>query len=329
MNIRQAIQILEIEKFGGIDDLKASFRAKAHLYHPDKNKDHDTSETFRKVLEAYEYALKNIAGVYAYFGVEEQPEDEATVKIVIENLDDIFEDIFGFSKKGRILGYQEPQVIYLTLNEFALGVKKRQKIVAYQTCTQCHGTGAQRGTLAKVCTYCFGHGTIKWNEAKTKKKLCPVCKGRGRKITRVCSHCDGFGRQRQYHQQEINIPVGLRPFEVYTLDSYDLETQSRTEVFMEPRFLRDPIFQIDNYDLLCEYHLDFKENTSDAFYNLLTPFGKVPMVISAHAKKGDVLKLNNCGLYKDARKKERGDLLVRLVEKKEPFLKRILGGLFE
>ena len=146
MNLKTAISLLGIKSFKTIDDLKTHFRHKAHALHPDKNSDRDTSAEFRELVDAYKFLLEHSPEVFKYFGVSEKPIEEASVKIAIDSIDDIFEDLFGFSKSGRVLGYQEPQPLYLTLEEFAFGANKKQRLIAYTPCPECRGTGATQAT---------------------------------------------------------------------------------------------------------------------------------------------------------------------------------------
>lgn len=130
MNLKLAIQLLGITEFTGIEDLKKCFHEQAHRTHPDKNKNSQSDQEFRDLVQAYRYALENLGELYAHFGMTETEQDEFTAKTTIENLDDIFEDIFGFSKSGRVLGSQQSQVIYVKLEEFLSGAKLRKKMNA-------------------------------------------------------------------------------------------------------------------------------------------------------------------------------------------------------
>ncbi|EKD51024.1 MAG: Chaperone DnaJ [uncultured bacterium] len=327
MNIKKAIKILEIEQANGLDDLRRQFRALAHKYHPDKNPHQNTDQEFRRIVEAYEYCLNHVRDFYAFFKAIPEPNlDEVTAKVVIENFDDIFEDIFGFSKAGRVLGYLEPQIVYLTVKEFMTGVKKRAKMVSYKKCSDCRGLGALSGHLARVCTYCFGHGVIDRQQKKNAKPSpCPRCRGRGRVVTEKCPRCDGFGRLKSHHLQEVYLPVGLRPNEQYTIPSRDLALQTTAEICIEPRAYRDAIFQIDNYDLVCEYHLDFERHVHPITLSLKTPIEDVPLVIDKHVKDGETLRVCHAGLYKDATKRNRGDLLVTIKKKKKGLWEHLFG----
>lgn len=329
MNLKKAIETLKLKKVRGIEDLKDQFHKLAHQFHPDKNPDQLAHQTFREILEAYSYLLNNLTAVYDHFGLEDEQEDEETVKSVIQNLDDIFDDIFGFSKSGRVLGFQEPQILYLTVEEFVKGVTKKKRMVAYVTCLVCQGVGAPAGQSAKVCSHCFGHGTLPKSPTDKKPKICPKCRGRGRMIAHPCTECNGFGRLKQQHLQKFTVPVGLRANEVYTLEGVDLETKRPTKIFVELRLLRHSIFQIDKTDLLCEYHLDFKDLHSDLKLYLNTPLGKVPLTIPKNAQKGDCYRISGAGLYKDPRKSERGDLVVTLRNRKKSLWSKMFGGWFE
>ena len=158
----------------------------------------------------------------------------------------------------------------------------------------------------------------------SKPKNCPKCGGRGRQIKQACPRCDGFGRLCHEHLQEFVLPLGLRVGETYSLSSFDVETQSEAQIFVEFRVLRHPIFQIENYDLLCEYHIDFDQAPTERQWQLSTPLGSALLTVPPEAKSGDVVRIFGAGAYCNASKKSRGDLVVLLKKKKKSFWKRIL-----
>ncbi|MBU1918792.1 MAG: DnaJ C-terminal domain-containing protein [bacterium] len=329
MNLKKAIKILNIRKLNSLEQLRTTYLNRAHEAHPDKNPEKDTTEDFRKVMEAYEFCLGHIDDLFKHYNIKEQPSaEEISKKTRVENLDDIFADIFGFSQSKTTIGYLEPQIIYLTLHELMTGVLKKQKMMAYRKCPDCRGIGAKSGHIARICTYCFGQGVIKKKKTEKNPRGCPRCFGRGRIVTDKCARCQGFGRLKQYHQQKFYIPVGLKPNEQFTIKSQDLITNKQTEICIEPRLYRDPIFQIDNYDLVCQYHVDFHSHNKDESLKLKTPIEEVPFVIGKKVKKGDVIRIQGKGLYKSNSKKDRGDLFINICSKKHSLFKRLWGGLF-
>lgn len=327
MNLDKAIAILALTHFEGLEELKRKFHELAHCTHPDKNPDSGDAARFRSVREAYEFCLDHLDELHLRFGSVRRPEALRQAPLTQAKAgSDVFEEIFGFSKSGRILGYQEPQVIYLSLSEFCFGVSKRQKLVAYQGCAACSGIGAVAGTPAHICRHCFGQGVIVREELGGKhRRDCPRCLGRGREVKSPCAVCDGFGRLRRFHRQQVDLPVGMRPHELYALESFDLVIKKSAQIFVEPRLIRDPIFQIENYDLLCEYHLDLARLTKTLNLRLTTPFGQHILTISVGAKSGDVITVAGAGLYTDPGRKTRGSLKVALRHRRRNCLRRLFS----
>lgn len=320
LNLKEALEIIGLTQYTGPNDLKKAFRTQAHRYHPDKNPDNHSefeSEQFKKLFESYQYCLKNLDVLARHFGVLEEKSVPLDPSLKIENLDDIFEDIFGFSRQGRVLGYEEPQPVYLSLYEFFHGGIKTLKLHAYQICTHCRGIGADPGTLARICRHCFGKGFHQRNAHE--RTLCTQCQGRGREMERPCQRCQGFGRLKQNHKQQLKIPAGLSPFGVYTLESFNLNTELPSQVFVEIIPEHNSTFQIDKYDLMCEYQVDFSKLHQDQNLTFDSPLGPQTLVLPAGAKSGDVLILTKMGLYKDITQTERGDLKITLRSRKNNF----------
>lgn len=333
MDINKAVQILQLNEFKNARELQKKFYQLAHEYHPDKNQSVDANQRFRFIVEAYEYCLENLDVLARFFGQNQVAQNDILIKSPVDsikNIEDIFEDIFGFSKTGRVLGFETPCVVYFTVKEFCLGAKKIQKIPAYINCEDCHGLGAAKGTPASICRYCFGQGVIHKVVSSAKqdkiKIMCPQCEGRGRQIKIVCQTCLGSGRLKKLHKQKFVVPQGLKPGESVSLQSYDLILQKQSQIFIEPRVLRDRIFQIENHNLLCEYHAESKrQNTAHIIY-LKTPFGLEKATIPSSVQNNDVIRVLNAGLYKDPLGRERGDLIMKILFKKTSFLKKLFGG---
>lgn len=312
MNLKTALKILEITSFAGPDDIKTGFRRLAHAWHPDKNPDPKSDVKFRELVVAYEFLKDNLSLVYQHFDLKIPSSRKVlpTAAAVIENLDDIFDDIFGFSKSGRILGYQEPQNLELKLEELFFGARFHRTLTAYEKCSACLGLGAEDGGSTKICRYCFGKGMLV-NESG-KQSFCQKCRGRGRQIANPCTTCRGFGRLKCREKVEIVIPVGLKPGQMYTLDAMHAKTGQKYELFINPVLVKHDIFQIENYDLVCEYPVDFQKMSAGGVIQVATFLGKRAITLPRDARDGDILRIPQAGLYKDATKKNQGDLRVIL-----------------
>ncbi len=322
MDLQKAIDILELNEFAGIEGIKKNFRRLAHTHHPDKSVAPDASLRFNELVKAYQFVLNNIELVYQKFELKLSAQDEVTVKGLIENTDDIFDDIFGFSKNGRVLGYQEAFELPLTIEELARGATLTKKMIAYETCDSCRGLGAAAGAGAKICTYCFGRGMVTTN---TQATPCPKCRGRGRLISANCETCDGFGRLKTTKRLRLTIPVGLKAFDAYCLTAIEENSQKNMDVFVRPVPLTHAIFKIANYDLLCQYYCDLEKSGSERKITVKTPLGQSDLIIPRGVKNRDVISVKNGGLYKDARRSARGDLRVTILHRSDALFRRILS----
>lgn len=311
MNYREALKILGLPDPPTPIEAKKSFRQKALRYHPDKNPDNSHAvRQFLLLTEAYNYLIKNFN---KWASTKRGPVKEAEKKVTVEDLEDIFDDIFGFTREDRILGLQNPQILDLSLIDLALGARVRVHLEVYEKCSQCGGSGAQKNTLATICTYCFGSGQIKVSVEQTDKfKICPRCEGRGRKVSHPCSHCNGFGRQRRYKRQEVEIPQGLIPGNVYTLHSYDLKTKKKSDLFIRPHIKLHPLFKVEKSDILCEYPVSKQIAEKGGILDIPTLWGWTQLKIPAEAESGQWVVLHGWGLYTSTAKKKKGDLKIRL-----------------
>jgi DnaJ-class molecular chaperone len=118
----------------------------------------------------------------------------------------------------------------------------------------------------------------------------------------------------------------MRPYDLYALECHDLKTRRPAQIFVEPRVLPDRIFKIENYDLLCEYHMDLLRHKREKRVRLKTPLGEVLLTLKGGIKSGDVQVLPGQGLYMDSSGSARGDLCVLLRHKRDSLFKRLFGG---
>lgn len=251
MNYNEALQILGVSNPPALNQVKKSYRQLALQYHPDRNSGNPAaSDHFRTITEAYNFIVE-FTEKWGEDGVPvARPLPSSASPVRVEDTADVFDDIFGFTREDRIMGYQFPQLLWLTQAELTRGAKKKIHLFSYEKCSSCLGSGSEGKRLATICTYCFGGGRITAGLEK-KKKICPKCGGRGRQVKKPCARCNGFGRIGKKRRQEVDIPASLSAGKEYTLHARDLKTGKKLDVFVRAELKKPSFFTIENGNVLC------------------------------------------------------------------------------
>jgi molecular chaperone DnaJ len=228
-------KILGVSRDASEEEIKKAYRRLAHKYHPDKGGD---PEKFKEINEAYQVLSdKEKRAQYDKYGrVFEGPgftdssfaegfdvgdfwqrfESEAGFDF---DLDDIFEDFFGFgfsSRRGPSIKRGKDIQIDLELNlEDTLSDQKRKiEILKWVVCPRCNGSGAEPGSKIKECFTCRGTGEVQQVKKVflgtiSRQVPCPQCKGEGTIPEKLCNVCHGEGRIKKEEEIEIFIPKGV------------------------------------------------------------------------------------------------------------------------
>ena len=223
------------------------------------------------------------------------------------NMDDIFSqfgDIFGGAFGGSRGGGGGSRVVKgtnlrvkmkLTLEEIALGVKKKikvQKLVAaegvtYKTCPTCNGAGR----TTRVAQTFLG--------AMQTQSTCHACQGAGKSIDKKPSDADAQGLKRQEEVIEIDIPAGVE-------EGMQLSVRGKGNAGPFNGVSGDLIVVIEEID-----HEELKRDGENLHYNAFVNFvdavlgasievptisGKVKIKVDPGTQSGKVLRLRGKGL---------------------------------
>ncbi len=223
-------EILGIDRNASKEEIKSAFRKKARQYHPDVNKAPDAEEKFKELGRAYETLMDdNKRATYDRYGEDGLRDAGFNTSGPFDggfgDLNEIFESFFGsmggFGFSQHTTNPNGPQNgadlrlnIEIEFEEAAFGVKKEVKISHLETCDECGGTGASKGSKPEVCKTCGGTGRI---QQVTNTPLgsfrqittCPNCNGTGKINSNPCPKCKGDGRIEKERTLTINIPAGV------------------------------------------------------------------------------------------------------------------------
>lgn len=220
MSKRDYYEILGVAKTAGDAEIKRAYRALAVKYHPDKNPgDAAAEEKFKEAAEAYSVlsdAQKRAA--YDRFGHQGVGAGAGGFDPGFSNIEDIF-DIFGFGdmfgqRQGRRSTVQRGSDLRfdleISLEEAATGKEEKLRIPRLETCDECTGTGAEKGTTAETCVTCSGTGQTRYSQGFfSVMRTCANCSGTGKIIKSPCQKCRGVGRIEKEKTIEIKIPAGV------------------------------------------------------------------------------------------------------------------------
>ncbi|MCC6261751.1 MAG: molecular chaperone DnaJ [Anaerolineales bacterium] len=223
MSSQDYYEILGVSRNASDDEIKGAFRKLARQYHPDVSKEPDAENKFKEINEAYgalsdpekraRYDRYGKAGMGGNGGFHDYTVD----------INDLFEGLFGglggfgggrrsrnSPRRGRDLQMQ----ISLTFEEAVFGIEKEIEFSRDETCSRCHGNGAEPDTKPVKCSTCNGQGEVRQVRQTFLGQMvqtgpCPTCNGRGEIISAPCKTCKGNGLERKKVTKQVQIPAGV------------------------------------------------------------------------------------------------------------------------
>lgn len=340
-NKRDYYEVLGVDRSASDDELKKAYRKAAKKYHPDLNPgDAQAEKSFKEVNEAYEvlsdkekrsrYDQFGHAGVDPNFGAGGGYGGGFNGDFGdFGDLGDIFGSFFGggFGGGGRRSNPNAPKrgndasaAVNISFEEAAKGCKKTVKVTKIDTCDECGGSGAKKGTTTKTCPVCNGSGRVTSAQRTPfgvfqTQTVCSHCNGKGKVIENPCQKCNGKGRIRHTVEEVVEIPAGIDDGQVINMrgkgdsgvnggPSGDL----RINVNVRPH----PIFNRSGYDVYCEIPITFAQAALGADITVPTLDGKVKFTIHEGTQPGDEFKLKGKGIQR-LNYSGKGDQYVKIV----------------
>jgi len=219
---------LGVEKTATKEEIKKEYKKLAKKYHPDLNKNEDAAEKFKEINEA--------AAVLADDEKRTQYDQHGTTADQFSgfqgfdfsdfvsdiggsfDFDSIFEGFFGGrspfrQRRGPRRGDDLRYDMEITLNEAAEGTTKHIVVPRLESCSKCHGSGAESDEDIVNCPDCNGSGMRRRTQRTPfgifqTQTTCGKCSGQGKYIKKECAVCDGTGIVKKTRKLEIKIPTG-------------------------------------------------------------------------------------------------------------------------
>lgn len=330
MSKRDYYETLGVSKSAEEKEIKKAYKKLAMKFHPDRTQgDKAKEETFKEIQEAYEI-LKDDQKRAAYdqygHAAFEQGGHGGGGHGGHGDFGDAFGDIFGdiFGGGGRGRGRQSRAQrgsdlrynVELNLEDAVKGKSLEIKVPTFVSCEPCDGSGAKKGTSAKTCSTCHGHGQVQMRQGLfAVQQTCPTCSGKGKVISSPCTSCRGQGRVEKTKTLSVKIPPG-----VDTGDRIRLSGEGEAgehgapagDLYVQVNVRDHDIFVRDENHLYCEVPISFVTAALGGEIEVPTLGGKVKLKVPKETQTGKMFRLRGKGV-KSVRSAITGDLMCKVV----------------
>ena len=329
---RDYYEVLGIGKNATDAEIKSAYRKLAKKYHPDLNPGNkEAEEKFKEVNEAND-VLSDLQKRQRYdqFGFAGVDPNYAAANgggaggfgggFGGVDLGDIFGDIFGGGFGGGFSGFgggsstrtaNAPRKghdiqasVILTFEEAAHGCSKKITINRQDTCPDCGGTGAAKGTSPETCPDCGGRGYVVTQQrtpfgVMQSQQPCSHCGGRGTIIRNPCKTCRGTGKTAARKSLEINIPAGIDDDQNIALRGQgDAGSNGGPagDVIVHVTVKADPMFERDGYDVTIHVPITFSQAVLGDDVEVPTVDGRIVQHIPEGTQSGTKFRLRGQGI---------------------------------
>lgn len=308
-------EILGVPRNADQDTIKKAYRKLAMQFHPDKNPgDKAAEEKFKEAATAYEIlGNPEKRSRYDRFGHAAfgqggggQGAGFHDVNDIFSSFSDIFGDFFGGgqtrarSRSGPTRGADLRYICEIELKDVIAGLERDIEFDTEENCSECQGSGSEKGSEPETCPSCRGAGQIIASQGFFQvATTCPTCHGSGKVIRKPCGKCHGKGRTKVKRKIRVSIPAGV-----------DTGTQLRVSnegeggyrggppgnLYVEIQVKDDDNFTRHGLDLLGHVDVSYVQGLLGAEVEVETFEGKEKIKVPPGTNTGDRLRLEKRGV---------------------------------
>lgn len=321
--------ILGVSKTASQEEIKKTFREKAHQFHPDKAGGDEAK--FKEVNEAYQVlgdrekrsqydqfgsSFENMRGQGGFQGFDGWRDFSGAANgfnVNAEDLGDIFGgigDIFGFGGgRGRsrtVRGQDLQMMMTIDFREAVFGTEKTISLNKQVVCEHCKGNTAEPGSKIETCPECQGSGRVTRVQRTILGNMqvqatCERCRGEGKSYEKLCTKCDGTGVEQKNTELKVKIPAGINDNETIRLTGQGEAGQKGAhagDLYLQVNVTADPDFKREGFDINTITEISFTQAALGDKIEVNTVHGGVKLKIPAGAQSGTVFKLRGKGVPK-------------------------------
>ncbi len=341
-------QVLGVNKNSTEDEIKKAYRKLARQYHPDLNRDNPQAAEakMKEINEAYDVlkdkekrAQYDQFGHAAFSGAGYGGGAGGGVHINMDDIfggmgggaggfdvNDIFEQFFGGGGRTRAKRKTEPERgadlrydLWIAFEEAAFGKEMTIKVPRLETCEECGGTGAKKGTTPDECPDCHGTG-MRQTTTRTpfgiisNSRPCERCHGTGQIVKNPCGHCHGAGKVKVDREIKLNVPKGIDAGQRLRISGGGQAGNrggAPGDLYVYINIKPHRIFTRDDLNVHCEVPISFVQAALGAKIDAPTIDGKVELTIPEGTQSGAVLRIRGKGIPQ-LNGDKRGDEFVKI-----------------
>ena len=332
---RDLYEVLGLQKGASDDEIKKAYRKLAKKYHPDLNPgDKEAEKKMKEVNGAYEVLSdaekKARYDQYGFAGIDPNYAGGAGGGgfggFQDFDLGDIFGSMFGGGFGGqqtRHNGLRKGEnlriTLQLTFEEAVFGCEKSVSVTRNESCRDCGGTGAKKGTSPETCPVCRGSGQVQSTQRTpfgvfSSSSPCQNCKGTGKIIKEPCPSCKGEGRVRKTRTIRVKIPAGIDDGQTISLrgeGNGGTQGGPAGDLYVTVYVKEHKMFKRDGQDIILEMPISFAQAALGATLTVPTVDGKVQYDLPEGTQTGTVFRLRGSGVP-SVNGRGRGDQYVKV-----------------
>ena len=322
---KEYYNVLGVDKAASKDDIKKAYRKLAMEHHPDKNQGNaESEEKFKEISEAYSVLSDDQKrSNFDQFGAADGNQGGFNMNDFMRG--NPFGDMFGggnpfgggsFSFEnifggGSPFGNQQANrrggdlrlKLEITLIDVRDSVNKTFKYNRKIKCNDCNGFGGEH----TPCSACNGAGQVRMSRQTPLGHIvthgdCPTCSGQGYIITNQCSVCVGTGVKDETTELNIQVPKGVENGDKFKLNGKGSSPfrpgkgGSYGDLIVELGVQSHPILVRNGINLMYNLIIPLPSLILGTKVEIPTLDGSAKIVIKAHSKVGDTLRLQGKGL---------------------------------
>jgi molecular chaperone DnaJ len=304
---RDYYDVLGVSRSADPEEIKKAFRRIALASHPDRNPDDPEAERrFKEATEAYAVlsdhekrrrydrmghaAFQNAGGGTPYERV-----DFSSFSEILEGL---FGGVFGGGMRRARVGGDIEVDLPITFEEAALGAEKPIEVQRSQTCDECSGSGAAKGTAVSECRACGGKGEVRYQRGFfSVARPCATCGGSGKRIEKPCPACAGDGVVPKTEEMTVKVPAGVDDGATRTVKGAGERGRGGAgDLHVHIRVQPHPLFTRDGADVRVTVPISFPQAVLGAQIDVPTLEGRVKMRVPSGTQSGKIFRLRGKGI---------------------------------